>query len=731
MAVPSVTNRKRLLTMLVSFTLIFIGLIGRLGYIQLIWGKELQQKAVGQWTRNLAVYPKRGMIKDRNGNILAQSGSSETIAARPSQIKDPKGTAAILAPILEMDEDKLYEKLSDTKSSFVWIKRQVTREVANQVRALGIKGIDFTEEPRRYYPNRELAAHVLGFTMKYAEGEDGLKGQDGVELYYDKYLKGLAGKIVMETDARGREMPDNVDRYIPPIDGLNLVLTIDQVIQHFTEKAVNDAMEKYAAKKVFAIVMDPNTGEILAMANRPTFDPNDPPRELGYEGMQEYVKNFLAKDSMDPGSTFKIITTAATLDSGVMTQEKTFNCPGFRIIEGNERIRCHKAGGHGHQTFAEAVENSCNPAFVDMALALGKDKFYRYIEAFGFGQKTGIDINGEAQGIVIPREAVKNLDLARIGFGQSISVTPLQLIAASAAAINGGNYMRPYLAKALTETKVDPETGEEYEHIVKEFQPQRLRQVISNETSKQVAKILQGVVENGSGANAYIPGYRVGGKTGTAQKYGEDGKIVQGRHIASFIGFAPADNPRVIVLFAVDEPQVAVDFGSVVAAPYVQMILKDTLPYLGVEPVYDEETAELNRQVEVPDVMGMTFGEAYAMLDERELKYLSNDSVEADTVIKDQMPKPGAMVKVNTTILLYAQEQSPEDSSIDQEVTEGKVVVPDLKGKSIREANNILVSLGLKLRIEGSGVAVSQDPPAHSQVEPGTEIMVEFTMPGQ
>jgi len=719
--------------MLIVFTLMFTGLIGRLGYIQLIWGKELQQKAEGQWTRNLAVYPKRGMIKDRNGNILAQSGSSETIAARPSQIDDPRGVAQLLAPILDLDEDELYKKLSDKSSSFVWVKRQVSREVANQVREFGIKGIDFTEEPKRYYPNRELAAHVLGFTMKYAEGEDGLKGQEGIELYYDKYLKGIPGKIVMETDARGREMPNNVDRYIPPINGLNVILTIDQVIQHFTEKAVEDAMEKYNAKKVYAIVMDPNTGEILAMANRPNFDPNEPPRELGYEGMQDYVKNFAAKDSMDPGSTFKVITAAAALDSGVMSLNSTFNCPGYRIIEGNERIRCHKAGGHGHQNFAEAMEHSCNPAFVDMALALGKNEFYNYIEAFGFGQKTGIDINGEAQGILIPREAVKNLDLARIGFGQSISVTPLQLIAATAAAINGGNYMRPFLAKALTETKIDPETGEEYEEIVKTIEPQKIRQVISEDTSKKIAQILQGVVENGSGSNAYIPGYRVGGKTGTAQKYGEDGRIIQGRHIASFIGFAPADDPQVIVLFAVDEPQVAVDFGSIVAAPYVQMILKDTLPYLGVEPIFDDETAELNKKVEVPDVIGKELGEAYAILDEAGLNYLSDNS---GSIVKDQMPKPGAMVKVNTTVLLYAEGQSSQDDTEenqeqDQSVEEGKVIVPDVINSSIREANNKLVSEGLKLKIEGSGLAVEQDPPAGSAVDPGTEVTVKFAIPDQ
>lgn len=733
MAVPSVTHKKRLLIMLICFTLILTGLIGRLGYIHLIWGKELQQKATGQWTRDLAVYPQRGKIKDRNGSVLAQSGSSETLAARPSQIEDPERAAGLLAPILELDQDELYEKLSDKKNSFVWVKRQIPRDVANEVRALGIKGIDFTEEPRRYYPNRDLASHVLGFTMKYAEGEDGLKGQEGIELYYDKYLKGLPGKIVMETDAKGREMPNNVDRYIPPIDGLNVELTIDQVIQHFTEKAVDDAMEKYKAKKVYSIVMDPKTGEILAMANRPNFDPNEPPRELGYEGMQDYVKNFLAKDSMDPGSTFKVVTVAAALDSGVMNTNSSFNCPGFRVIEGNERIRCHKAGGHGHQSFSEAVENSCNPAFVDMALALGKDKFYKYIEAFGFGQKTGIDILGEAQGIVIPREAVKNLDLARIGFGQSISVTPLQLISATAAAINGGNLMKPYLAKNITETKIDQETGEEYDVIVKANEPQKTRQVISSESSKTVAQILEGVVENGSGANAYIPGYRVGGKTGTAQKYGEDGKIIQGKHIASFVGFAPADDPQVIVLFAVDEPEVAVDFGSVVAAPYVQMILKDTLPYLGVEPIFDEETAELNKKVEVPDVTGKEFTDGYAILDEHELNYLSNDSEGSGMIIKDQVPKPGAKVKINTTVLLYAEEKSSENSTGEdkEEVSEGNVLVPDVKGKSIRETNNILASEGLKLKIEGSGIAVEQDPAAGSQVEPDAEVKVKFAMPDQ
>lgn len=729
MAAPGVTNRKRLLLLLLGFAVGFLSLTVRLGYIQLVWGKELQAKAVDQWTRDLDVYPKRGEIRDRNGTILAQSGSADSIAVRPTQIEDPEKAAAELAPILELDYEELYKKLSDTSNSFVWIKRQVPRDVANQVRALNIKGIDFTEEPKRYYPNGNLASHVLGFTMKYAEAEEGLKGQEGIELYYDKYLKGYPGKIVMETDARGREMPDNVDRYIPPIDGLNLVLTIDSVIQHFTEKAVADAMEKYNAKKVYAIVMDPNTGEILAMANKPDFDPNDPPRELGYEEMQNYIKNFAAKDNLDPGSTFKIITASAALDSGAMSINSSFDCPGYRIVDG-QRIRCWKAGGHGHQDFTEVVQNSCNPAFMDMALKMGTDKFYEYIYNFGFGQKTGIDILGEAQGILIPQEAVKVVDLARIGFGQSISITPLQLITAASAVINGGNLMRPHIAKAFTETYIDEETGNENEKVIKSFTPQKVRQVISPETSEIMREILKSVVEEGSGTNAYIPGYRVGGKTGTAQKYGEDGKILEGKHVASFLGFAPADDPQVIVYFAVDEPQVAVDFGSVVAAPYVKMILEDTLPYLGVEPVFDEETVEQSKEVTVPDVIGKSLEEATKVIKEAGLQYLAEQT---GTVVKDQMPKPGAEVMVNTTVLLYMKQEAAEgEQSSDmsgQDNQEGKIIVPSVIGKSIREANNILVSSGLRIRLEGSGIAISQDPPAGSYVEPDTEVTVQFGMP--
>jgi stage V sporulation protein D (sporulation-specific penicillin-binding protein) len=712
---PAVTNRKRLLFLLLMISLMLIGLIVRNGYIQLVWGRELQEKALEQWTRSLDVYPQRGIIYDRNKEVLAQSASADSIAVRPSQLADAKYTADRLAEILELDAEELYQKISDTSKSEVWVKRQLTREESVQIRELNIKGIYFTEEPKRYYPNGNLASHILGFTMKYAEPGEGIKGQEGIELYYDKYLKGWPGQIVMETDAHGRETPTNVERMIPPIDGWNVILTIDQAIQHFAEKAVSDAMEQYRANKVYCIVMDPNTGDILAMANRPDFDPNDPPRELGYEGMEAFVKNIAAKDNMDPGSTFKIITTAAALEAGVISRNSTFNDPGYRIVDG-QRIRCWRAGGHGHQNLFEAVQNSCNPAFMDMALGLGTKQFYGYLDAFGFGSRTGIDIYGEEKGVVMSRSSVKNVDLARMGFGQAIAVTPLQLINAVSAVINGGNLMQPRLVRAL-----EFDDGNEY--IYEEMKPVKLREVISDSTSLLMREILESVVKKGSGKNAYIPGYRVAGKTGTAQKYSPGGGIKQGAVIASFIGFAPADDPQVVVLFMVDEPQVAVDFGSVVAAPYVKMILEDTLHYLGVEPVFDENTSQETKSVIVPEVTGKPLVEAVKELREAGLDYLAEQT---GTVVIKQVPLPGAEVLVDTTVLLYT---GNEGDSGEDPVDEELVTVPDLTRKSIREANNILTSEGLKLKIEGIGLAVGQAPAPGTMVEPGTTVTVYFETP--
>ncbi|HZK33912.1 MAG TPA: penicillin-binding transpeptidase domain-containing protein [Bacillota bacterium] len=720
MSVPTVRSRKRLILFLVIIALTLVILSGRLGYIQLVWGRELQNKAYNQWTRSLDVYPQRGTIYDRSGTVvLAQSASSDSIAIRPGQILDARDTSEKLAAILDLDAEELYNKISNENQSEVWIKRQITRGEANRVRELNIKGVYFTEEPRRYYPNGNLASHLLGFTMRYSEPGEGLKGQEGIELYYDKYLKGVPGNIMVETDRDGRETPTNVERLIPAIDGWNAILTVDQTIQYFVEKAVADAMDNYQAKKIYAVVMDPKTGEVLAMANRPDFDPNEPPRQLGFEGMQEFIKNISVKDNMDPGSTFKIITTASALEEGVATIHSTYHDPGYRMVDG-VRIRCWKAGGHGTQNLSEVVQNSCNPAFMDMALGLGRERFYDYLEAFGFGQKTGIDISGEEKGVLMNEASVKNVDLARMGFGQAISVTPMQLVSGISAAINGGNLMQPHLVKAL-----EFDDGEK--RVYEEIRPTVVRRVVSEETSAIMRDILLNVVNEGSGKNAYIPGYRVAGKTGTAQKYKATGGIDQGNVISSFVGFAPADDPQVIVLFMVDEPQVAVDFGSVVAAPYVKMIMEDTLKYLGVEPIFDEETETHMRKVNVPDITGMPLIEATRDLQAAGLQYLSEDT---GTTVIDQMPKPGAEVMVNTTVLLYMDKEGEGAGENSGESNQGdKVAVPDLANRSIREASSILTNMGLKLRIEGSGIAVGQNPPAGTMVDPGSEIEVRFELP--
>jgi len=719
-----ISNRKRLVVLLFFFSLVLILLIGRLGYIQLVWGVDLQKRALDQWTRELDVFPVRGDIKDRNGKLLAQSATTESIAARPARIDDPASVAKKLAPILEMDETLLYNRLSDKSKGHVWIKRQAERFMVNQVRELNIHGIDFTEEPRRFYPNRSLAAHILGFTMRFAEPGQGIKGQEGVELFYDRYLRGLTGNIFMETDLHGRELSSSVNRYVPPVDGLDLVLTIDSVIQHFVEREIANAVAKYNPQKVYAIVMDPDTGEILALGNYPKFDPNKPPRDFeNFEQMQEYVKNFSVKDNFEPGSIFKILTAAAALEQGVASLERTYYCSGYKIVDG-QRIRCWRPGGHGSQTFAEAVKNSCNPAFMEMALEIGLTEFYNYMALFGLGMPTGIDVLGEESGILIPRARVKTVDLARISFGQAVAVTPLQLINSVASVINGGYLMRPHLGKAIYTNNIDDGTDDVIPQLVKDITPFRVRRVISEETSAIMRQVLQDTVTYGSGRNSYIAGFRVGGKTGTAQKYGPTGQIMEGKNISSFVGFAPADDPEIIVLFMVDEPQAAVTFGSVIAAPHVGRILEDSLNYLGLAPVFEDETQEIAQKVEVPDVEGLALEQAVAMLKQVGLNYILEES---GTIVEAQVPSFGAKVSANSMVLLYLGDGGNEGDA-PREVDE-LVSVPDVIGKSIREANNILASEGLALRIEGQGIAYEQQPQAGVMVDPETVITVRFRMP--
>ena len=692
MANPNISNKKRLTILFYVALLLMLVIAGRLAQLMFFNAEDLQDKAENQWTRELAVAPKRGSILDRNGEILATSATAESVLLHPKDITDAGEVASLLAPILEMEEQKIFDLANDKTKVEVWLKRQITSEQAEQIRQLNLSGVDFFTDTKRYYPSGEFMSQVLGYTS--SDGD----GQEGLEKYYNKYLAGYAGSILAQVDANGRTIAGSEQTYIDPQPGLNLVLTTDAFIQSFLESAAREALEVNQAKSVCAIVMNPKNGDILGMVNYPEADLNNLDRS-DLQALADLSRNTAIVDAYEPGSTFKIITTAAALDSGVVTTEDHFNCPGYKIVDG-EKIKCWRSyNPHGDQTLAQAVENSCNPAFMEMALRMGTDKFYEYIYNFGFGSNTGVDYSADGAGIIRAAKYVKNVDLARIGFGQSIAVTPLQLSAAICATINGGYLYTPRLASHLQDDEGNS---------VKTFESQMVRQVISEETSAKMRTILEGVVANGGGKNGQIEGYRVGGKTGTAQMY-ENGVIVQGKNISSFVGFAPADDPQYMVLFIVREPGVPVTFGSVVAAPFAKEVLEKCLKYGGVEP-----TEPVEDLVETPDFVGKTTEEAAAAAQEAELSLQTNGTGK----IAAQSPAAGTKVKKGSEIDVYGETQS--DPASDEKM-------PNLVGKTLAQAYDMLEEIGLEMEVDGdtgNGVIASQSQKEGTSVIYGEKVVV-------
>ncbi|WP_132039422.1 stage V sporulation protein D [Caldanaerobacter subterraneus] len=684
---PTVSTKKRILFLLfLSFAVVF-GLMMRLFFIQVVKGEEYQKMALPQWTLDVSLSGKRGYIFDRNGKVLAENISVSKISVIPKEIPDSKRqvVAETLASILGLDRQKVLERISNKNLQEVLIAKQVDEEKAKAILRLNIDGVIVSEDMKRFYPEGTLACHVLGFT-----GIDN-QGLDGVELVFDNFLRGIPGKSTTPMDAIGRKIDTGEEEYFEPLPGYNVVLTIDETIQHFTEKALNQAMvHSKPSKGAVAIVMDPKTGEILALANRPNFDPNNP-----FEGPEEEWyrrwRNKAISDSYEPGSVFKTITASAALEEKVVSLHEQFYCPGYTTVAGH-RINCWAT--HGSEDFVKGVQNSCNVVFVTVGQRLGVEKLYKYIRDFGFGKTTGILLPGEAPGLVLPEERVGPVELATNSFGQGIAVTPLQMITAVAAIANGGKLMQPQIVKAIVDSK-----GK----VVKEFKPKIVRRVISEETSATMREILKSVVAEGTGKAGYIEGFDVAGKTGTTEKY------MPGKYVASFVGFAPADDPKVIVLVVIDEPNnPETHFGSQLAAPVVKSILDDTLKYLEVQPrgVKKPET------VMVPDVRNMKLYEAERIILENKLDFILQGN--GDTVF-DQVPKPGALVNENTKIILYLNGVSTEE-----------VVVPDLKGKSVKEATEILNSLGLRIKIKGTGFAVDQSPKEGTLVKRGEVVEVEF-----
>ena len=694
---------KRIAFLETALLLAFIIVIIDIFCIMVVLGPERLEVAVQQWTRTSTITANRGQIVDCNGKVLATTGAVYKILLWPKNITSgsEERVARELSDALDLDFDYVYKCATNkTRSEFV-IKRQVDSKTVSNVRSLKLSGVGIANDSKRYYPYGTLLSQVIGFTTR-----DNV-GQSGLELKYDKYLTGSDGKLISETDSSGNPLAYGYTQYEDPIDGAKIVLTVDQVFQSYLENALEEALSVNNASSAQGIILDVNTGAIKAISTKPDYDPNDPPRN-DLEQLAELSRNRLVTDVYEPGSTFKILTLAAAIDSGNADLNSTFFCNGGYIVNG-ERIKCWKHAGHGSQDLTKATENACNCCFMQLALRMGVSEFYDYLYAFGLGQKTGDIFDGESSGIVTNEKYVTENDLARIGFGQSVAVTPVQLAAAVSAAVNGGYLYSPYIVEQVVSSDGT---------VIEQADPSPVRQVISGETSATVRQILQSVVDNGTGRNAKIEGYYVGGKTGTAQKYDEYGRVSAGSYICSFIGFAPADDPQYLCLILVDEPHVGSIFGSTVAAPFVRRVLSEILPYSGIQPSHLSET------VTVPNVLGLTTEEANKEL----AKVGLIGFYECADEVTLQLPAAGETVVKGSSVLLYT---GSDDVNIDNEPVIAPLMVemPNLMDMTAVQAYNALTALGLNMVCspeDPHGVVLGQSIYAGTMVEYGSSVTLYF-----
>jgi stage V sporulation protein D (sporulation-specific penicillin-binding protein) len=635
--------RDRLSILVLLVSLLFFALVGRIIYIQVFWADTLKLKADDVRTREIIINPQRGEILDRNGISLAYSVKTYSVWADPLVVNDVELALENVSKILEIDKETLEKDILEKKDGLVNIKKDVKKADADLIKELALKGIWVSDDIKRVYPYNNFASAVIGHV-----NQDQI-GIAGVEKFYNDDLTGIKGKYIINTDATGRQLAYGKDTKYDPINGSKLVLTIDQVIQHYLESAIEKGLIDNNALKVYSVVMDIKTGEILAMASKPDYNLNDPRSLEHIEGASELDekskeglwykmwRNPIVSDVYEPGSTFKIITSAIGLEENVVTPQSEFIDKGYTYVDGI-KIRCWSyENPHGEETFVEALVNSCNPVFVEVARRVGKETFYDYLERFSIAKKTGIDLPAEANSILLPENKVNNVELATISFGQGISLTPIKMLQTIAAIVNGGNFVTPHVLKELVD-----ENGE-----IKNFETTEHTQIISDEVSMQVKLMMESVVENSAGGKIMINGIRMAGKSGTAQKP-ENGKYGD-QIIASFIGIAPVEDPRIAVLTIVDEPQGEI-FGSLVAAPITKEIMEQTMSYLGYEPNIENS----NETIVVPNVIGETFFNARKILEGEnlEFKISSVGTVEDNEIVIDQYPKYGETVEGGHEILL-------------------------------------------------------------------------------
>ena len=726
-----IIQTRSFVLMILMGVVMFVLLFFRLFDLQITRHEELQGKAVNQQTRRTVVTANRGTIYDAGGNILAISSSAETIILSPLEIdnavndtEDPvswtkESLAAGLAEILGKDASAIRKRMDNVKSQYEVIQLRADEDTAAKVRSYvdenKIAGVHLVADTKRYYPYGSLAAQVIGFV-----GDENT-GLYGLEAYYEKELEGQSGLVISSKDQAENDMLYTYEQYFAAKNGSDLTLTLDTTIQYYLEKGIESMVDKFsAANGASGIVMDAKTGGILAMASYPNYDLNDF-LTVSDQTLQERIergestvadmqllqwRNKALNDTYEPGSTFKILTLSAALEEGVVDKTTTVNCGGSVSISGYT-IHCSNKNGHGLQTLVQSVGNSCNPAFINYGLRIGSEKFYEYMRSFGLMNTTGIDLGGEAVGVFAADSSFTQLDLACYAFGQNFTVTPLALISAQAACVNGGYLHTPYLVERIT----DSDGNVTYRH-----DDTPVRQVISEQTSATVRECLEYVVASGTGKNGQVAGYRIGGKTGTADK-GQTGDVV-----VSFLCFAPADDPQVIMLITMDTPSRATGTyvsGGNMVAPTASTVMAEILPYLGVEPSYSAEEL-LGMDTTVPNVIGMSVEEAKTKLKDRALSY---KIVGDGETITDQTPAGGAIIPGKSSVILYVGEEKSTD----------KCVVPHLIGKTPSEANTTATAAGLLIRFSGttgsesSSVRVlSQSIDEGTEVEAGTVITVQL-----
>jgi len=726
-----IIQTRSFVLMILMGVVMFVLLFFRLFDLQITRHEELQSKAVNQQTRRTVVTASRGTIYDTAGNILAISSSAETIILSPLEINNAlndtenpvtwtkDSLAAGLAEILGKDAASIRKRMDNVKSQYELIQLRADEEVAAKVRAYveenKISGVHLVADTKRYYPYGSLAAQVIGFV-----GDDNT-GLYGLEAYYEEELEGQSGLVISAKDQAENDMLYTYEQYFAAKNGSDLTLTLDTTIQYYLEKGLEAMTDKFsAANGASGIVMNAKTGGIMAMASYPNYDLNDF-LTVSDQTLQERIergestlaemqllqwRNKALNDTYEPGSTFKILTLSAALEEGVVDKTTTVNCGGSVNISGYT-IHCSNKNGHGLQTLVQSVGNSCNPAFINYGLRIGNEKFYEYMRSFGLMNTTGIDLGGEAVGVFAADSSFTQLDLACYAFGQNFTVTPLTLIAAQAACVNGGYLHTPYLVERIT----DSDGNVTYRH---DSTP--VRQVISEQTSATVRECLEYVVASGTGKNGQVAGYRIGGKTGTADK-GQTGDVV-----VSFLCFAPADDPQVIMLITMDTPSRATGTyvsGGNMVAPTASTVMAEILPYLGIEPSYSAEEL-LGMDTTVPNVIGSTVEQAKEKLKERALSY---KIVGDGDTITDQTPAGGAIIPGKSTVILYASAAKPTD----------KCVVPHLLGKTPSEANTAATAAGLLIRFSGttgsesSAIRVlSQSIDEGTEVDAGTVITVQL-----